>query len=175
MKQCNYNHIILIMTVTQIVDTLVQETKVVFDMINLGITNMDDQIWTEIENDWSYLNTLYHIIETLEFYIYDNPEELKQSTLGIKIREVSEGKINLKIININKITMNEYLDEVQKLVLSTLNSYNDYDLLKTDEYAKWGFKSIFHKISYTLRHTMFHLGELSKFLRENDYDHMKWL
>ena len=47
-------------------EVLVQELNASCDMIKLAIENMDEDSWAEEHNEWSYVMTLFHIIDTIE-------------------------------------------------------------------------------------------------------------
>ena len=137
---------------------------------------MDDRMWKEFVNEWSYVGTLYHIIDTLEFYSYNSPKDMKEvGELGINTSNINENEIQEQIQSKEKKFFLEYLEKVKSLVNTRIESFNESDLNEQDVFAEWGFKSRFHKFSYVLRHTMFHLGELNKYLRDNNRSRIKWL
>ena len=43
-------------------------------MLEVAITNVPDEYWYGIDKEWNYARTVYHIIETQEFYIQNTPE-----------------------------------------------------------------------------------------------------
>ena len=161
---------------TTIIETLKKEATACFNMVELAINNMEDENWGKMENEWSYASTLYHIIETFEFYIHDSDKGMKEAgELGIKTTNIADDEIQAKINIQKKSFFLEYLEKVKELVFSKLSSYTDQNLYEKDDFSKWGFTSRFYKYSYVLRHTMFHTGEINKFLRDSKRTRLKWL
>ena len=152
------------------------EFNAVCDMIKLAIENMDESEWQTKTNDWSYVTTLYHIIDTIEFYSYDGPDEMGlHGGLGIKETDLSDEKLEQQLVNIKKDFFYDYLAKVKEKILKTINSFTPDQLHEQDDFSKFGFTSRFHKYSYVLRHTMLHTGELNKTLRDMNKTRIKWL
>ena len=155
---------------------LVQEFTVSCDMVKLAIENIDASIWSTKQNEWSYVQTLYHIIDTIEFYSYDGPKDLvKTSNLGIHGPNLSKDEVDELIDTKTKEFFFDYLEKVKKLIINTIQSFSVEELLTKDKFSEWGFTSRYHKFSYTLRHTMLHTGELNKNLRDLNKTRIKWL
>lgn len=154
---------------------LVQELNGSCDMVKLSIENMDDNIWSEKKNEWSYVNNLYHIINTIEFYCQDGPNDLKEKgSLGINEHGLSKEEVKKKIEEEPKEFYLDYLEKARKQLIEKINRYSMDELFRPDDFSEWGFTSRFHKYSYTLRHTVFHTGELNKTLRDLQKTRIKW-
>ena len=124
--------------------------------------------------EWSYSYVVYHIIETADFYIRNNPDEMKWgSKAGYDWNTDSKETIEKKKKEISKALLLEYLEEVDKKVIDFLKDKSDKDLLKKDDFH-W-FASIYEKLVYLLRHNSFHVGELAKTLREWECNRIKWV
>ena len=82
---------------------------------------------------------------------------------------------SLEIIRgkINKSTLIEYLDEVANKLVIKVQKFNRETWFRKDEFGDW-FASIFSKFLYLLRHTMLHIGELAKALREVEGKKIVW-
>jgi hypothetical protein len=157
-------------------DFISKEIDTSFKMIELAIENMDPFKWGQVFNLWSYARTLYHIIETNEFYIHDGPEEFRfGSELRVDFEGLSENEIHWITGNKDKTFYRNFLKRIKVLVNTRLNEFSHEQFLETDKFGEWGFQNRLHKFSYLLRHTMVHLGELSKTLRDLDKDTIKWL
>ena len=160
----------------KLIDVIKKEVKVCFDMIELAINNMDDNEWGETKNEWSYATNLYHIIETMEFYLYDNENGMNNAgELGIKTEDLSKEEIPTQINQLKKPFFVKYLERVKDLLFTKLETFTDSDLYDTDDFSKWGFTTRYYKYSYVIRHTMFHTGELNLLLRNSGRSRIKWL
>jgi hypothetical protein len=153
-------------------ETLMQEIEVCLRMTNLAINNMDDQHWGEVSNNWSYAKTLHHVISTFEFYIQDGPEAER---LGLNTQGKTDEELHQIFGSKDHEFFRDYFQQVEHLVMEHMNGFNDKQLLMTDAFGEWGFKNRLHKFSYLFRHTMIHLGELSKTLRDQHRDVVRWL
>ncbi len=136
-------------------------------MLRKAIENVPDKHWFRTENDWSYSKTVYHILETQEFYIRNSPEGMVWN----KLLE-PKGRENKAKDYPTKEQLENYLKEIEEKVSTYLKTLSFEQLLEKDGF-KW-FSSIFEKLLYLLRHTAHHLGELGRMLREWDCKRMKW-
>lgn len=160
----------------KIFSVLIQEFNVSCDMIKLAIENMDETKWYERHNNWSYNHTLYHILESIEFYSYDDPKGMEtKGTMGISSENLTKEELDKLIDGKPKDFFFSYLAKVRKLITDKLSSFTVDELFAKDSFAEWGFTSRFHKFSYVLRHTMMHTGELNKTLRDLQLTRIKWL
>ena len=143
-------------------------------MLRQAINSITDEYWSRTTNDWSFSWNIYHIIETAEFYIRDSPNGMNWGYhAGINWNSDSENITNEKKQNISKDRLLNYLKDIEDRVDQFLrNSSNDY-LYGTDDFDE-GTLPILDKIIYLLRHSMFHIGELSKFLRDSNCVRIKW-
>ena len=124
--------------------------------------------------EWSFSYTIYHIIETAEFYIRNTPDGMKWGLrAGFDWNTDSKETINKMKKKLTKSLLLKYLEEIQNRIDKFLNEKKDEDLLKKDDFH-W-FESIYEKLVYLLRHNSFHIGELAKTLREWGTDRIKWV
>ena len=124
--------------------------------------------------EWTYSSTVYHILETADFYIKDNPDEMKWGLkAGYDWNTDSKEIIKMKLKELTKSLLLEYLEEIDKKINDFLIEKSDEDLLKKDDFH-W-FDSIYDKLVYLLRHNSYHLGELAKTLRDWKCDRIKWV
>ena len=152
------------------------EYNAVCNMIKLAIENMDESKWNTKTNDWSYVTTLYHIIDTIEFYSYDGPDEMSlKGGLGLKEIHLTEDEIEKQLADKKKDFFYEYIEKIREKILNKINSLTPDQLQERDDFSKFGFTSRFYKYSYVLRHTMLHAGELNKTLRDMNRPRIKWL
>jgi len=145
-----------------------------WDMLKQAIEKYPNELWGEDKGDWTYSWTIHHIIETTEYYIANSPESMKWGKrVGIDWDNDSKESIIRKKAGISKTFLLEYLEEMKNKVNSFLKESNENDMMEKDEFH-W-FHSIFEKLVYLLRHNTLHLGELSKTLRDNGFERMKWI
>ncbi|NPD89490.1 MAG: DinB family protein [Asgard group archaeon] len=154
-------------------DALLGQFKGKWIMLREALIKCPDEKFHESIGEWSYSWTIYHIIETAEFYIRDTHEGMKWgSRAGFDWNEDSKKIISKKKSEITKKFLFEYLEDINERVINFLKEKSDKDLLKKDGFH-W-FKSIYEKLVYLLRHNSFHLGELAKTLREWKCERIKW-
>ena len=150
---------------TQIKEALTLDLQSVFKMLK------DAEFWKEEKNNWRYGTFLWHAIETIEFYMSDSAEDFTPLT------EASDKSLEKEIEIINskdKSFFEKHLADVETKTYDVLGKMSEKDLLETDGFAKMGFVSRLHKYLYMIRHTMVHLGELSKTLRDRGVKGIKW-
>lgn len=139
------------------------------DMILQALDKCDDRFY-EARTDWSFNFTIYHIIETMEFYMGDSPEGFafgKRADISWKTH--SKEQIIKKKRALSKKILRKYLNEIWPELEEKISFL---DLKQKDDF-EW-FGSVYEKYLYLLRHTQHHLGELGKTLRDWDCQRMKW-
>ena len=133
-----------------------------------------DKPWAEAkgENIWYYSDRVYHIIQTVEFYTNDDPKTMKWGGRigGIEWRKESP---EVTASRIKKDDMLEYLQETENKLRKKLMSFSDNDLFEDDGFSEWQ-DSRLAKFLYTMRHSMWHIGELSRALRDYDCKRTSW-
>ncbi len=147
-----------------------------WNLFQQTIDKVDESNWFQLyyqnsENYWCYALTLYHILETSEFYIRSNPEGMEWGKRGnIQWDKSNNLKNAVKTITMNLII--EYQTEVQQSISSFLKNITDSQILEQDDFT-W-FPSIFDKLLYLLRHNLMHLGEINKYLRDLNLPRLSW-
>jgi hypothetical protein len=173
------------MSESRIVEHLIEEYDRSWKMLLQVIEKAPDEKWTahveSIEMPWSetkgmnvwyFSDRVFHVIQTVEFYTSDNPEDMKWGGRigGIDWKTESP---DVTASRITKEDMLDYLSETKSNLEEKLNSFSEEDLFGTD-----GFKSYlacrFAKFVYTLRHSMWHIGELARAMREWDCERIIW-
>ncbi|MFW9806833.1 MAG: hypothetical protein ACFFFK_08900 [Candidatus Thorarchaeota archaeon] len=133
-----------------------------------------DKPWSETEgmNVWYFCERVYHIIQTVEFYAADSPESMKWGGRigGIDWKSESPEETAKRI---TKDMMHEYLEETKRNLENKLRSFSDDEYFETDGFSRWQTSRL-SKFIYVLRHSMWHLGELSRALREYACEHANW-
>ena len=152
-------------------DAVIEQFSEGWIMLKQAIENAPDELMYGNQSNWIYVKVIYHVIETAEFYIRDTPQGMewgKQFPINWEgdSLEIIKGKIN-------KSTLIEYLDEVANKLVIKVQKFNRETWFRKDEFGDW-FASIFSKFLYLLRHTMLHIGELAKALREVEGKKIVW-
>ena len=156
---------------TSIKVALINEMRAVFKMLNDAISRVEGDFWKEKENNWMYGYVLFHSIEAIEFYMSDS-SEVWIPLSGVS--ENSEEKETETLKTLNQKFFKNYLHKVEKHTFNVLDKLTDKDLLENDGFGVRGFTSRLHKFSYVIRHSMVHLGELSKTVRDLGMKGIKW-
>jgi len=138
-------------------------------MLRQAISNCPDEYWYGTDKDWNFSRTVYHIIETQEFYLRNTPDGMEWGKL---LGDVDNKDLPAESVYPAKGMLVGYLDDIEKKISQYLKNIEFEDLLTKDGF-KW-FSSVFEKLLYLLRHNAHHLGELGRMLREWDCERMKW-
>lgn len=147
------------------------EMKSIFKMLKEAVSRIEGDFWKENKNNWMYGIFLWHTIETIEFYMSDSEEDFQPLS---DVTQHSEEKERAIILTKNKAFFEKYLVEVETKTFDVLGKMTEEDFLENDGFAKRGVVSRLHKYLYMIRHTMVHLGELSKTLRDKDGKGIRW-
>ena len=155
-------------------DELEHQFEMVFKLVEQAIDHGDAALWGSIDDGWSYAYRLFHLLESIDFYLHDQPQGFVfGGRLGVNSREMPREEYLKLIGSQNKNLFAKYLDEIRtatKLMLKL----EPQILQSQDKFSEWGFKSRQHKFNYVLMHSTYHLGELSYHLKLHDMEHMKW-
>ena len=139
-------------------------------MLDMAFQGITDERWVIELNGWTYVDVVYHIIVTQEFYIRDNPEGMKWDML---YGDKENKEYNPRQYYPDKQTLQNYHKEVKEKVESYLGSMTDEDLNESDGFKKY-LDSIHKKLVYLLRHNAHHLGELALMHRTLGLERIKW-
>jgi uncharacterized damage-inducible protein DinB len=124
--------------------------------------------------DWSFSSTVYHIIETADFYIGNTPEGMEWGKrAGFSWEEDDEETISTRLSSLTKAYLIDYLNEIENEISHFLEESTEQDLFSTDEFDD-GNLLIIKKMLYLLRHNMHHIGELNKTLRDCGSRRINW-
>jgi uncharacterized damage-inducible protein DinB len=152
-----------------IANGLLAQFSSTWKMLHEAIENCPDEYWYGIDKDWNYSRTVYHIIETQEFYFRDTPEGMEWGKLLVD-KDNPEAPTNN--IYPAKDVLLAFQGDLEIQIREYLKTVSLDDLITKDGF-KW-FSSVFEKLLYLLRHNAHHLGELGRMLREWECERMKW-
>jgi hypothetical protein len=168
-----------------IADHLVAQFESIWNLLKESIEIVPDEKWsvgmdaitkpwnqTKGENVWYFSERVYHTIETVEFYGYDEPKAMKggERIGGIDWKVESPEETASRIA---KDQMLDYMKETQKNLEKKLRSFSDNEMFESDGFSEWQ-PSRLAKFLYTMRHSMWHIGELSRAIREYDCERIHW-
>ncbi|MHA1304337.1 MAG: hypothetical protein ACTSQE_12240 [Candidatus Heimdallarchaeaceae archaeon] len=144
-----------------------------WDMLEQAINKVDLEKMYMTEKEWKFVKFAYHIIETADFYSRSTPEGMKWgSKANIDYKEDTEEIIEKKWRELAKSDLLRYHNEIKEKISTILTKTTNVDFMLKDDFH-W-FDTILEKYLYLLRHTMYHIGELAKALRNWDCSHIKW-
>lgn len=151
---------------------LARQYQGMWTMLRQGIEKIPDEQWKFGKDKWFYSLRVYHIIETVEFYARDTHEGMEWGKRLGKVNWWEEISAEAAALLITKKAALKYLTEMEKKIIKLLKVYSDDDLLKQDGFH-W-FSSIYEKLTYCLRHSIFHIGELAFALHGLECERIEW-
>lgn len=173
------------MSVNRISEHLIDQFDRSWMMLRQAIEKVPDEKWmdsveaintpwseTKGKNIWYFSYVVYHVIQTVEFYTKDDPDEMKwgQSIGGIDWKTESP---EVSASRVTKKDMLEYLEETQTILNDKLRSFSEDDLFEADGFSRWQDSRLM-KFIYTVRHSMWHIGELGRAMRNWNCERIIW-
>lgn len=145
----------------------------IFNMITDGIDNVSDELWKIYRNDWRYAWNSFHIVETINYHLLDDPNEMRWGErAGINWEKDKGDSLVEKMNKITKDFVKSYIIEVKENLNQKFKNTSDVEFLSTDKFSD--FSSNLERHIYSIRHAIFHVGELNKTLRNNNEKRIKW-
>ncbi|MFW9786115.1 MAG: hypothetical protein ACFFE2_03825 [Candidatus Thorarchaeota archaeon] len=173
------------MSVNRIAEHLIDQFNRSWKMLRQAIENVPEEKWTEhVEsidvpwnetkgmNVWYFSNIVYHVIQTVEFYALDDPDDMRWGHRigGIDWKSESPEVTSSKI---KKNDMLEYMEETMTFLNDKLRSFSEDEMFEADGFSGWQDSRLM-KFVYTLRHSMWHIGELGRSLRNFECNRITW-
>lgn len=157
----------------QIGEVLAKQYESVWSMLEKTIANTPDDRWHQGVGEWFFSLTVYHVIETAEFYTLNDPKEMTWGArAGFQWNDVKKIETDvLPKITIDLIT--SYLKDVKANLEKRLHSFTEEEYHKGDGFENH-LKTRFEKFIYLLRHCGHHIGELNRALREWNCTYSHW-
>lgn len=169
----------------RITEHLVGQFDRSWEMLTQAIEKVPDKRWREsVEiidvpysetkgmNVWYFADVVFHTIETVDFYTGDGPEGFEW---GGRIGGTDWKKESpaMRASKISKKDMLQYISETKARLNNKLSSFSEDEVFEGD-----GFKphqaTRLEKFIYTLRHSMWHIGELGRAMRNWDCERISW-
>ena len=156
-----------------ITEGLLRQFKSSWKMLRTAIENVPDEKWHDGSEGWFFSMTAYHFVETMEFYIGNDPDAMKWGKrAGYNWDHVKDIEKDILPL-ITKELVNSYLDDMEKTYAKAFSSMTLDELAGKDGFH-W-FTSVYEKLVYLLRHNMHHQGELSRTLSDWGCKRAKWV
>ncbi len=153
-------------------EQLLNQFEASWKMIRDAIEHVPEDMWAKSVGSWFYSTTLYHLIETMDFYVRDDYESMvfggRAGYNWDNVKDVEKDILPL----ISKNLVREYLSEMEEKLTTFLSTVSIDALFRKDGF--YWFESIYHKMLYLLRHTQHHIGELAVTLRSVRAGPIKW-
>ncbi len=145
----------------------------IFNMLTDGIDNVSEGLWKLYKNDWRYAWTSFHIVETVNYHFHDGPNEMKWGERAGINWDIDKGDSLVEKMNkITKDLVKSYIIEVKENLNQQVKNTSDSEFLSKDKFGF--FSSNLERHIYSIRHAIFHAGELNKTLRDNNEKRIKW-
>jgi uncharacterized damage-inducible protein DinB len=139
-------------------------------MLREAINNCADEEWKSDAGHWFLIPSrlAYHIIETVEFYSRESPEGMDfAGRFGVDWETREAEKLP------DREAMLDYLEEIRGSLRGKLRSMSDEALLAEHPFP-WTGATVLERMVYTLRHSMFHLGQIQAELRRRGLKGAEW-
>ena len=152
-------------------EALLSQFQSSWNMLSQAIDNVPDGCWNKTYNDWTFSDTVYHIIATQEFYFRDAPEGMRWGRLYGDPKYKTD---SLEKFYPGKAVLLEYQGRLEGEINEFFDTKNDGDLEMNDGFKEW-LPNVHVKLLYLLRHNAHHIGELARMLREWDAERVSWV
>jgi hypothetical protein len=138
-----------------------------WEMWRATIARFSDDEWRTAPRDRMLpVRWAYHAIQTVDFYMGENPESFDWET------RADWGGDLCQLPNQKELLA--YIDAMQAKIHQRLDSANDEEMLRPTAFP-WTGHSLLQQMLYLLRHTQYHLGELAMLLRLRGDNEAEWL
>ncbi|MFW9919279.1 MAG: DinB family protein [Candidatus Thorarchaeota archaeon] len=141
-------------------------------MLRQAVDSIPDEYWHWSTKGWYYSLSLYHILETMEFYLASNPNDMKWGSRAGFDYEYTKDKEKDILPLITKEKVLHYLVDIQHSLDALYETMTDEKLANQDGFDWFG--NVFEKHLYLLRHNQHHLGELALISRQYGISPIKW-
>jgi len=140
-------------------------------MLREAIENYPDEEWKRDASHWFLIPSrlAYHTIETVDYYSRESPEEMRWAERfgGVDWQTKEAEKLP------GREAMLDYLEEIRGSLRGKLCSMSDEAFL-ADHAFPWTGATVLERMIYTLRHSMFHLGQIQAELRRRGLRGAEW-
>jgi uncharacterized damage-inducible protein DinB len=152
-------------------EALLNQFQSSWNMLSQAIDKVPEGYWSRTINDWTFSDTVYHILATQEFYFRDMPEGMGWGSLYGDPKYKADDPEKYYP---GKAVLLEYQRRLESEISEYLGSKNDSALETIDGFKEW-LPNVHVKLLYLLRHNAHHIGELARMLREWDAERVTWV
>lgn len=150
-------------------EVLIHQKHRQWQMLRATINRFSDEEWRQgTKSMMSPAQVAFHLLQWADYYCRDSPNGFdKKARFGVEANDDVEklpGRADLL----------NYVDAVEASTAAFLRSLDDTALLQPETICKWTGSTVLDRILYALRHTTYHLGELSYILRINGAETTEW-
>jgi uncharacterized damage-inducible protein DinB len=153
------------------IDGLVDQFDRMWAMLEEVIRNCPDDEWKSGGGNWFLVPSrlAYHTIETVDYYSRQSPEDMEWGKRfgGVDWEEQQVERLP------DRASISAYLEETQEDLRAKLRALTDQDLLASHPFP-WTGATLLDRLIYTLRHSMFHLGQIQAELRRRGLKGAQW-
>lgn len=139
-------------------------------MLRQAIDNCPDEEWKRDAGHWFLIPSrlAYHTIETVDHYSRESPEDMPWAErFGVDWEMREAEKLP------DREPMLDYLEEIRGSLKGKLHSMSDEAILGEHAFP-WTGATVLERMIYTLRHSMFHLGQIQAELRRRGLKGAEW-
>jgi uncharacterized damage-inducible protein DinB len=139
-------------------------------MLREAIDNCADEEWKRDAGHWFLIPSrlAYHTVETVDFYSRQSPVEMDWAgRFGADWETRQTDQLP------DREPMLDYLEHIRANLGGKLRSMSDQALL-ADHAFPWTGATVLERMIYTLRHSMFHLGQIQAELRRRGLKGAEW-
>lgn len=156
------------MSTTTITTALADQYARQWDMLRATIERIDDAAWHAGVDHAVPAWIALHTVIVADFYLQTDLSTFDRSArLGVSDREPGKPLPG-------RAALREYLDEVAARTDAFLRGLDDAALFAAETLFPWTGANVFERTVYMLRHTTYHLGELSYVLRLHGAEATEW-
>ncbi|MDP6361428.1 MAG: DinB family protein [Planctomycetota bacterium] len=157
------------MSASSISDSIVTQFRRSWDMLRDCVHRYPENEWKDSDIDFLRAPRLVvHAIEAAEFYCGESPDGFKW---GHRFGDW-EGMSFDELPGQEQVLA--YLDEIGEKFEGWARAMSDEDILGSNDAFPWTGERVLDRISYVMRHTHQHLGEMGAELRRKDLPRPKW-
>jgi len=147
-------------------EVLARQYDRVWEMLRDAISQLSDEQWRTSDCEWlAPIRLAYHLVETAEFYRFDDPQEATEPL------NWDEGPTEALP---SQAELLAYLDRVQSMVREWLTAGGEGEWLRPDDKYEWTGGTRLDRAVYSLRHSQHHVGQINAELRRKGLRRGKW-
>ena len=154
-----------------VVDGLHSQYIAVTEMLALAIQHCPEDFWNrEFGDESPFWKEAYHMLHYFVKYAH--------GTTGVVLtpfgQHLDPTLVNKPHISLSREDIQSYISQAREHIDHLFEVLTPEDLAAPDTYAPKRFTSVFHRLTYGLRHGQHHVGKLTGYLFCNGIDYDPW-